>query len=475
MIQDDAFKGYFNQTNGKLFACSRRGQKVFLSAFDCAQHSEKSAAAQLRDESSRTLIEPHMKKIIACLLGLFATTSHATNGINLIGFGAESTLMAGADVAVARDSSALNTNPAGLAQIDNKHFDVYGSLLRITDLSHKDQFGNDRHASNRYTGLGGMGYAQKLQNTPCTAGLGLFAQGGSGGVFENLNTAFGTRDEYSGLFAVAKVTTGLGCKVNDKWSVGGSFGLVYAQAEQKIFPNTSVPPDFAGISIKGADSLRTSFKLGIQYQATPQLTLAAAYTGKTELPLSGGQLKLNMTGAGLGVVKYRDVKLNGLALPEEIAVGAAYQMNERLLLSLKINWINWSDAMRSNVLIARKPDNAALPDILNTAAMDWNNQLVYALGMAYRYNDKLTWYAGYNYGKNPIPKNNSNPVVAGIFDHHLTFGGSYQLSSEWLMFAGIEYDFRKKVNYSNSDLPFADNAQLRNEAVWLHVMLSRRW
>ena len=48
-----------------------------------------------------------MKKIIICFLGLFAGASHATNGINLIGFGAESTLMAGADIAVARDISLV--------------------------------------------------------------------------------------------------------------------------------------------------------------------------------------------------------------------------------------------------------------------------------------------------------------------------------------------------------------------------------
>lgn len=415
-----------------------------------------------------------MKKIIFCFLTLFAGTSHATNGINLIGFGAESTLMAGADIAVARDTSALNTNPAGLTQIDDKHFDVYGSLLRITDLSHEDQFGNDRHASNLYTGLGGMGYAQKLTNMPCTAGLGLFAQGGSGGVFEDMRTVFATEDEYSGLFAVAKLTTGIACKVNDKLSVGGSFGLVYAQAEQKIFPDTSVP-GFAGIELEDASSLRTSFKLGLQYQATPKLKLAASYTGKTELPLTDGELKLNLTSEGLGIVRYNDVSIKGLALPEEIAVGAAYQMNDKWLLSLKINWINWSDAMQQSVLSASDPAIAGLPDISSTSNMNWDNQLVYAIGMAYRYNDKLTWYAGYNYGKNPIPKQSTNPLVAGIFDHHVTFGGSYKLDKEWTLFSGIEYDFRKKVDYSNPELPFGTDAQLRNEAVWLHMMVSRQW
>ncbi|HCO00308.1 MAG TPA: aromatic hydrocarbon degradation protein, partial [Methylophaga sp.] len=47
--------------------------------------------------------------------------------------------------------------------------------------------------------------------------------------------------------------------------------------------------------------------------------------------------------------------------------------------------------------------------------------------------------------------------------------------SEWIIYGGIEYDFRKKVDYTNSELPFGNDSQLRNEAVWLHMMVSRQW
>ena len=115
---------------------------------------------------------------------LFSPMVFATNGINLIGFGTESTLMGGADIAVARDTSAFNTNPAGLTQIHGQAFDSFASTLRTFDLSHQDSFGNDKHADNKYTFLGGGGYAISLESLPCTAGSGLFSQGGAGGVFK---------------------------------------------------------------------------------------------------------------------------------------------------------------------------------------------------------------------------------------------------------------------------------------------------
>ena len=71
----------------------------------------------------------HRLNAILLALGLSASLpATATNGINLIGFGAESTLMGGADTAVARDTSALNTNPASLAKIQGHMFDGFGFL-----------------------------------------------------------------------------------------------------------------------------------------------------------------------------------------------------------------------------------------------------------------------------------------------------------------------------------------------------------
>lgn len=419
---------------------------------------------------------PRLAAILGIIISWFATTpAFATNGFNLIGFGAESTLMAGADVAVARDTGALNTNPAGLTQISGKAFDGFASVLRTLDLAHKDQFGNDESASNQYTLLGGGGYAQSLESLPCTAGVGLFAQGGAGGIFNSLKTVFGTKDTFSSLFAIAKVTPGMGCKVNDDLSIGASLALVYAKLDEKIFPDTSTP-QFPGLSLRDASALNVGLKIGAQYRVSPSLTLGAAYTTKTKLPMSGDYMRFNMNAVGLGNVTYRDISLHGFALPQEFAIGAAFKPNEALLLSVKLNWINWADALTSATLKATDPSNGLAPSsIVLNSTMDWKNQWVIATGLAYTLDEKTTLYAGYNYGRNPIPKDHSTPQIAGILEHHITLGAAYRWSPEWTFTGGLEYDPRVKVNYTNSELPFGIDSQLRNEALFLHFMLSRRW
>ena len=406
---------------------------------------------------------------------MFAASSSAfaTNGINLIGFGAESTLMGGADVAVARDTSALNTNPAGLTQIKAPLLDMFGSMLRTTDLVHKDPR-NEEHASNRYTFLGGGGYARPLENMPCTAGIGLFAQGGAGGVFENLRTPFGNRDDLSSLFGIAKIIPGIGCEVNEKLSLGASLNLVYGSIEQDFFSATSVGTAFAGYKLEDASAIRTGFKLGMQYRITPTLTLAAAYTEKTELPMTGGTLTADFTGAGLGKVKYADASVKGFALPREVAVGLAFKPTDEWLLSFKLNWLNWDDAINDIRLRATKPNNAAAPAVypFPVAAADWKDQWVIATGIAYTWSDRTTLYAGHNYGKNPIPRQNSSPLLAGILEHHLTFGAARKMDQNWLMTGGVEWMLPVREKYNSALL---GDSEIRNEAIFLHFMLSRRW
>ncbi|MEP7207344.1 MAG: hypothetical protein ABI920_10430 [Casimicrobiaceae bacterium] len=100
--------------------------------------------------------------VAALLAGLATGSAVGSNGLDLIGFGTESSMMGGADVAVARDTTALNTNPAGLSQLTQPAFDAYNAAAFALDVGHRDALGNDVSVSNRIIGLGGGGYARPL-------------------------------------------------------------------------------------------------------------------------------------------------------------------------------------------------------------------------------------------------------------------------------------------------------------------------
>lgn len=408
--------------------------------------------------------------------------AHATNGLNLLGFGSESSLMAGADTAVARDAASLNTNPAGLAQLRGKALDVYGGSAYALDVGHADGYGNDVGVSNKLVHVAGFGYAFPVSGTDVTLGAGAFVQGGAGAVFKNLRTPFGTRDELSSQFGAFKPVMGAAWRVDPQLMLGVAFSAFIGMARQKIFPNTSVldpvspAHTFFGSTLRNAYGVAPGLKLGFLYRLSPAWTLGGAYTSKARLPLKHGDLSVNMSAAGLGEVSYRDVRLDGLAFPHQVAAGLAWRPSEKWLWALKVEWLNWANALKTSTLTASSPSNsAAPPQLSSTQTLGWRDQLVVALGLATRLDDRHTARAGLNYGRNPIPRERSNPLMNAVGEKHITFGLSRRLDQQYEIHGGIEYQAGKRVRYFNPELPFGPDVEVRNRHMALHAMLSRRW
>ena len=77
---------------------------------------------------------------------LITTPAHATNGMYLVGYGAETTGRGGANIAISDRSLALNFNPAGLSQLQGQHWTANLSLL-----SPSLQFQNGLNSSTALT------------------------------------------------------------------------------------------------------------------------------------------------------------------------------------------------------------------------------------------------------------------------------------------------------------------------------------
>ncbi len=263
--------------------------------------------------------------IIASIFFILPTQLLATNGINQIGFGTESVGMGGADIAIARDTSALNTNPAGLSQISNKLFDYNGAVIYTKNIVHKDQFGNNIKNTASLPLLGSLGYATKYSAHNLTYGIGMFAQGGTGGEFNNLNNAFGTVDDLSVELRILRIIPGVAWKPSDAISFGISLIGTYADLNEDVFPNTSsnnasIPSQsFFGYRLKELDGFNIGLKLGGIFNVTDKIKLGIVYTSKVELKLKG-KAEVNYSDIGLGNVTYSDTTLKGIDQPEDLAL-----------------------------------------------------------------------------------------------------------------------------------------------------------
>lgn len=422
----------------------------------------------------------HRALVFSSLL-LAAASASANNGLLFIGFGSESLGMGGADTAVARDTTALNTNPAGLAQVARRAFDAYGTLTYALDVRHRDARGNDAGVEDRFTPTFGGAYAQRLGDTKLTAGAGVFVQGGAGNRFENLATAAGTPDELSARLAIIKLGPGLAYETG-ALRIGASVAAVVATLEQKLFPGTSLlaPSPFFGIDADDLVATGVNARLGMQYLASERLTLAMVYSPKTKLDFKDGQLRSNQGAAGLGVVTYRDARIDGFALPQELSAGIAWKSPDApLLVSAKLAWLNWDDALNQQTISASDPSGpAAAPSLRRESALNWKDQYVWALGVAYTAGFRTTFYGGVNLANNPVPPETLTPLLsAAIARKHLTAGFSHPLGSGWKLSGGMLYVFPENVTYTNPSLQplLGANSEERIEYFGVNAMVSKSW
>lgn len=423
----------------------------------------------------RNLVRGLGRPAMAVLLAV-AADARASNGLNLVGFGAESLGLGSADIAMSRDSNAVNINPAGLTQIAAQRFD--GSLVPFYTFgyAHTDAFNDNDKIDNPFGLFGNGAYARRALHPDLVFGLGLFVSGGTGVTYETLQTAFGTNDEYSAVLGITKIATGIGWQVSEQLSLGAGLNLSYSQTRQKVFPDTSdADAGFFGLRVDGADGVSFNGRLGLQYRVTPELTLGASWASETDIKLEGGTLTVNYEDIGLGRVKYEDAEVDGFALAQELGVGLAWQFHPRWLLAAEVTWLDWSGALGDARLRATQPRNGDAPAVVEiTQALDHRDQYVVGVGLAYDWDDKTVLRVGVNIADNPIPAQTLTPVLNLTADGELDLGLTRRFGKGWEFGTALQYQPYKSVDYNNPQQPFGPSREDYG-VVALTLQLSRSW
>jgi len=424
----------------------------------------------------------HCRHLLFGCVAFIPSLALAGNGLYPSGFGAVSSTMSGVDLAIAEDISALATNPAGMASVQNQRWDIYSTTYYTLDLGHADRYGNDTRINNRLGEIAGGGYAWRVPDANVVVSLGLFAQGGVGYVYEDINTAFGTRDEVSAIFGIAKLCPGIAWGVGERWRIGVAADVVYGSARQKFFPDTSAydaehsEAAFFGIRMDGLRGFGFGGRLGIQYQLSEDLRLGASYALPTKIPLESGTLTVNYEALGQGRVRYQEARLDGLALPQEAGLAVAWRATPQLLLSTEASWFNWKEALSELHLHAEKPDgDAPVETIDSRSALDFKDRVVVGVAAQWQQSERLVLRGGYAYSKSPQPNRTLSPTLPLLTEQDYSLGFGYRIAPQWELTGGAEYQPYRSVGYTNPQLPFGANARERNEVMFVHFMLSRHW
>lgn len=476
-----------------------------------------------------------MKKLITIgLMVVFTVSIFATNGMNMIGYGARSSAMGGFSLGFI-DVNSTNTNPSAISFINQRELDVSLGLL-MPKVNFKNSL-NDLEAESNIFPLPNFSFVNGNENK-FTLGLAFYSQGGMGATFKDVkhnvfrnydmnpqtqDDAFITDLEYQSMIGYMKITPSLAYKVNDNFSVGIAPNFGYAMMEMKMpyslkpavmkgvaNPETGMtfgdmfgaPMEQGGLGYEEVTAYAdmgdavTAYgfgaRLGASYKVNDMVSFGLAYGSKSSLTFEG-EAKMDMTaqfgqayermvggalqqgaadletaqnmvnqqlgGMGidmsLGMVSDYDVEVE-MAWPQEFGMGMALTPNQKLLLGIDVKWINWKDAMDEfkmkftdgtnqniNAMMGSEDLNLSMP-------LDWDDQIVIALGAEYRMNNNIALRCGYNYANNPVPEETIIPIFPAVIENHITLGFGYQLSEKLGFDAAYELNLEKEMEVSNS-------------------------
>ena len=413
---------------------------------------------------------------------LITTPARATNGMYLVGYGAETTGRAGANLAVSDRSLALNFNPAGLSQLQGQHWTANLSLL-APSLKFQNGLNGSTDAEDRIFPLPAFAYVRSGRETPWSWGVGFVGQGGMGATFKNLNTPFGTKDETFSEVRFATLSPAVSYAFSDDFSLGAAVNIGYADASFRFFPRTSFfnaqspANSFFGIDLSRAKGLQTSLRGGLWWRPDPRFAVGAIYQTRTHSTFDNGDMTVSFTNHPLlGRKVSYTAEVDGFTFASQAGIGFAWRPSSPWVVALDVKRYFWDSAIDTIKVKAKDPSVQGAPSTLELPfVFNWKDQWVYALGADYRLTDRLTLRAGYNYGTNPVPAATLTPLFPATVERHLTAGFGWLSGNKTYDFA-IERAFNKRLTNNNLDPqvnPFGPGARV-DHSQWT-VSLGVSW
>ncbi len=388
------------------------------------------------------------RKLAALALSGWAITAHATNGMNLEGYGPLGMSMGGASMAYDSGLAAMMNNPATLALTSQ------GTQMALA-LHHLGPDVTVQGVANS----GGDSYFMPAvgvgrKEGALSYGVGLFAQGGMGTEYGTASPfSMGTGQDVRSELGVGRLIFPVAYEVTPNFSVGASLDFVWAMLDVGMVATRDQVNGMSGQEIGAGNVAAIHFsdgsdftgkakgtgwagKLGLTYKASPTLTFGAAYHSKTnlnDLKTSDNGASMSIYNGGGGLVNATTGKMTVIDFqwPETYAVGLAWQATPKWMLATDVRRINWAGAMQNFRM--------SYSGITFTMPQQWRNQNVYSLGVQYRPNERLGLRVGYNYGKNPVPDAWLHPLFPATVERHYTAGIDYRLNDKGCVAFAVSY------------------------------------
>ena len=333
---------------------------------------------------------------------LFASQAHAMNGAQLGGYGIKNAGMGGASIALPLDASAAVNNPAGMAFVPQS-FAINVLVFNGQSTANTPAIPGTPIPAQTFndntTVSAPEGGANWVINPTMTAGISLSAAGAGVDFGKTLIPGMPAANVQASQ-KVAEIIPSISWKVQPNLALGMSVNFATQQLSSQGLVDTTTFQEIPGYGTQTANGIGA--RLGVHWQASPELSLGATYKFKTNMGQLGDYAKT--------ILKYSDGKID---LPSEYGLGLAWKASPTITVAADYLRIEYG-----GIKVNQDPDGQG-----------WKDQQVLRLGASWDLNPSWTLRGGVSTNTRQIEsdraaQNITSPAVSNLA---ITAGATFKL------------------------------------------------
>jgi len=381
-----------------------------------------------------------MKRLLIPILGLMPLFSFA-GGYQVNLQGNKQTGMGHLGTSFYLGASSTYFNPAMMGLDSNKlSFEVGGSAI-FGSVTYQNQETGISESTDNPVGTPFYFYGTYKINDKFSAGLGVYTPFGN-------SVDWG--EDWSGKNLIQDISLSaiyiqptLSYNISDNISFGA--GLTYVLGSFEINRAAPLPIGNNNSSNLQGDQTGIGFNAGIHFKATEKLSLGLTYRSQVDIELEDGDIDFTVDPAL--AASFPDGKFAAtLPLPATTTLGLAYQVNDKLLLSVEGSFVEWS-AYKS-LDFDFETNTSSLEDSKNPR--NYEDAIIIRVGGQYMVKEGFALRAGFYYDQSPVTDEYFNPETPNSDNLGFTAGLSYNITdnfgvdASFLYIAGLERESEYK-------------------------------
>ena len=317
-------------------------------------------------------------------------------------------------------SESMFFNPGAFAMADSNSFALSANFV-IPQINYLAPYPSTYTASiNKSVGTPfTFSAAVRPDSARWNAGVAVYTPFGSG---------ISYADDWLGQFVLREMSLRamffqptLGFKVSDKLGIGA--GYVYGSGEfylRKGVPLQNTDGEYGEAVLQGSGQGH-GFNFGVYYTPVENLNIGISYRSRVGVNVKQGT-------ATFDIVPYLTDSFpdstfsTKLTLPAVFNFGASYNLSEKMMLAVDLNYVGWKVYDTLSFDFAQ---NSEILDDINSPRM-YKNSYIVRLGLQYAIKPNIQIRAGAYFDKSPVLDDFITPETPDSDKLGLTFGGSIQ-------------------------------------------------